>query len=158
MRPDKDNYFLSLAKLVSTRGTCIRRSVGCVLIDSHSQILATGYNGVATGVAHCNDPTEFFRDGAPKTYGNSCSGANAKSGESLDSCQAIHAEQNALLQCRNQWEITTCYSTALPCISCAKLLMNTSCRRVVYLESYPHKEAVLGLFAKLDIEAIHLPI
>ena len=50
MRPDLDTWGLRLAHDVSSRATCIRRAVGCVLVDEHGEILATGYNGVASGV------------------------------------------------------------------------------------------------------------
>ena len=46
-----------------------------------------------------------------------------------------------LLQCRNVWEIDTVYCTASPCLTCVKLLMNTSCRRIVFAEEYPHADA-----------------
>ena len=46
-----------------------------------------------------------------------------------------------MLQCRDVWSIATAYVTASPCMTCVKLLMNTSCLRIVYLEAYPHPEA-----------------
>lgn len=125
MRPSKDEYFLNMAKLTSTRGTCSRREVGCVFVDVHGYVSATGYNGVARGQEHCNE-------------GHECKGSLATSGTNLDWCEAIHAEQNALLQCKNIHEIETAYCTTAPCITCAKLLLNTSCKRIVFLETYPH--------------------
>ncbi len=127
MRPSKDTYFLSMALLASSRATCSRRSVGCILTNERGHVLATGYNGVAAGCAHCID--------AP------CPGANLPSGTGLDSCQAIHAEQNALLQCKNVFEIDTAYITASACVTCTKLLMNTSCKRIVFLDEYPQPDA-----------------
>jgi hypothetical protein len=49
MRPTRDEYYLREAELVASRSTCIRRSVGCVLVDAHGRELAKGYNGVASG-------------------------------------------------------------------------------------------------------------
>lgn len=126
MRPDVDTYFMDMAKLVATRSTCIRRSVGCVLVDSHNHVLATGYNGVPAGMPHCNDP-----GGA-----HTCEGARSPSGTNLDACSAVHAEQNAILQCSDPYSIRRAYVTAFPCTSCAKLLLNTSCGEIVYLEPY----------------------
>ena len=126
-RPSSDEYFLAMAALVSLRATCRRRRVGCVLVDRHKHVLATGYNGVARGVAHCID--------------TACPGAGLPSGRGLDLCEAIHAEQNALLQCRDAKEIETAYITASPCITCVKLFMNTGCKRIVFLEEYPHAAA-----------------
>lgn len=127
MRPSKDTYFLSMALLASSRATCSRRSVGCILTNERGHVLATGYNGVAAGCAHCID--------AP------CPGANLPSGTGLDHCRAIHAEQNALLQCKNVYEIDTAYITASACVTCTKLLMNTSCKRIVFLDEYPQPDA-----------------
>jgi dCMP deaminase len=97
-------------------------------------VLATGYNGVAAGLPHCN-----HEDAG--SFPHACSGAKAPSGTNLDGCQAIHAEQNALLQCKDIYQIHTAYVTASPCMTCVKLLLNTSCERIVYVEEYPHNEA-----------------
>ena len=126
MRPDIDSYFMDMARLVATRSTCIRRSVGCVLADSHNHVLATGYNGVPAGMPHCNDDSRQYV----------CEGAGSPSGTNLDACSAVHAEQNAILQCIDAYAIRRAYVTAFPCTSCAKLLLNTSCAEIVYLEPY----------------------
>lgn len=141
MRPTKDQYFIDMAVLVSTRGTCLRRKVGCVLVNSRGHVIATGYNGVAAGLPHCNHSDEIGTrvDGVVVfDHPHACEGVGSPSGTNLDSCQAIHGEQNALLQCKDVFEIDTAYVTAKPCVSCMKLFMNTSCKRIVYLEDYPH--------------------
>lgn len=126
-RPSKDDYFLSMARVVSSRSTCVRRRVGCVLVDKHGQVMATGYNGVASGMNHCiADP---------------CQGSAMPSGTGLSSCRAIHAEMNALIQCRDTQAIDILYCTTAPCIDCVKVLMNTSCQRICFLDSYPHTES-----------------
>jgi len=122
-RPSEDLYFIAIASVVAVRATCARREVGCVIVDELGHISATGYNGVASGLPHCIDKP--------------CSGAKCKSGTGLDKCEAIHAEANALLQCRDVYAIKTIYCTAKPCTHCIKLIMGTSCKRVVYLEDYP---------------------
>ena len=126
-RPSKTTYFLAMAKLVSTRGTCARRRVGCVLVDKYGLVLATGYNGNGRGQGHCID--------------SPCEGAKFKSGEGLEKCEAIHAEQNAILQCKNTEHIEKAYITLSPCVTCVKLLLNTSCKEIVYLEDYVNKDA-----------------
>lgn len=126
-RLSKDEYFTEMAALVSQRATCARRRVGCVLVNSRGHVLATGYNGVPSGSAHCTDTP--------------CAGASFPSGQGLEHCEAVHAEQNALLQCRDIFDIQTAYVTTMPCMTCTKLLLNTSCQRIVYIESYPHSEA-----------------
>lgn len=149
MRPSRDEWAMKLAMLTAQRTTCCRRAVGCVLLNERGHVIATGYNGVATGLPHCNEeysPPEYHDACGelvlPVTrYIHACSGANAPSGTNLDGCQAIHAEQNAMLQCKNVYEIHTAYVTASPCMTCTKLLLNTSCKRIVFVEEYPHNEA-----------------
>jgi len=128
-RPSKDEYFIDMALLVSERSTCLRRKVGAVLINKRKHVLATGYNGVASGQPHCLDIP--------------CIGANSASGTDLDLCEAVHAEQNALLQCKNVFEIDTCYVTVSPCMTCTKLLLNTSCQTIIFEEDYVDQKARL---------------
>lgn len=130
-----DKWAMSLALITSRRSTCLRRAVGCVLLNNHHHIIATGYNGVASGMPHCN-----HRD-IDGRYPFACTGARAQSGQNLDLCEAIHAEQNALLQCHNMHTIKTIYVTASPCVTCTKLLLNTSCTEIVYIDEYPHEKA-----------------
>lgn len=147
MRPSKDATWLEVCATLAKRSTCLRRHLGCVLIDARGHVLSTGYNGVAPGEKHCNEVTGTHEELAPigdlevEEYAFACPAAGAKPGQNLDGCRAIHAEQNALLQCRDPWQIWTCYCTASPCITCVKLLMSTSCTRVVFIEEYPHVEA-----------------
>jgi dCMP deaminase len=117
-----DEYFMTIANVVMLRASCARRRVGCVLVDAQGRILATGYNGPPTGVPNCTE--------------HPCAGAAAASGEALDLCQAIHAEQNALLQCSDSDRIWACYTTTSPCAHCVKLLANTGCTRIVYGTAY----------------------
>lgn len=126
-RPEIDVYMMGMAMMAASRATCGRRSVGCVLTSKLNHIIATGYNGVPRGMVHCGLRV--------------CPGLTAASGTSLDGCMATHAEQNALLQCRNVEEIHTAYCTTCPCLTCTKLLMNTGCKTIVYLQSYPHEVA-----------------
>lgn len=153
MRPDKDSWAMALAVVTAQRATCARRSVGAVLLNECGHVIATGYNGVAAGQPHCNEVVEQGTDyedwgggvKAPtkfiKVMPHACSGACSTSGTNLDGCEAIHAEQNALIQCRDAYSIHTAYVTASPCMTCVKLLMNTSCKRIVFLEEYPHSSS-----------------
>jgi dCMP deaminase len=107
--------------------TCTRRATACILTDKHDRIIGHGYNGVPSGREHCiNVP---------------CAGATYRSGVGLDKCEAIHAEQNALIVCEQPFNIFTCYTTTFPCIHCMKMLLNTSCLHIYYREPYPHEQA-----------------
>lgn len=134
-RPSRDVWGLDLATLVAQRATCARRQVGCVLVNKQGHILATGYNGPPRGFQHC-------------THETPCAGAALPSGTGLEACEAVHAEQNAMLQCRDVELIDTCYVTTAPCVTCTKLLLNTSCRRIVFVNDYPHSSASFYLWVK----------
>lgn len=123
-RPSTDQMFMSIAIVASTRSTCVRRRVGCVLVDSNNHILSLGYNGQPSGFDHCID--------------NPCGGSCNESGEGLDECEAIHAEANAIARLKEPNNVATCYVTTAPCVACTKLLLATSCNRIVYLKDYPH--------------------
>lgn len=137
MRPSRDETWLAVAAVVAQRSTCLRRAVGCVLVNARGHVMSTGYNGRAAGLPHCNQP-EFAPYPLATDFPHRCPGAVAVSGTNLDGCEALHAEQNALLQCRDIYGIDTCYVTTAPCLTCVKLLLNTSCNRIVYLDDYPH--------------------
>ena len=109
--------------MVSRRSTCVRRQVGCIVLNNAYHIVATGYNGVPRGIRHCID--------------HPCDGASYPSGQGLDKCQAIHAEANALLQTPNILQVAMIYCTSKPCIHCLKLIMNSTCSEVVYDQDYP---------------------
>jgi dCMP deaminase len=113
---------MGVASILGQRSTCLRRSVGAVLVDLQGHILSTGYNGVPAGDEHCLDVP--------------CPGADLPSGTGLDRCHAVHAEMNALLQCPDVQQIDTLYTTTSPCLICIRMLLNTSCERIVYGDLY----------------------
>ena len=137
-RIDTDKYFLEIARTVAKRSTCMRRSVGCVLVDSQNHIVATGYNGVPTKFTHCLD--------------SPCEGAFSLSGTDLDLCNALHAEVNAFLQLRSD-DVLTASLTVSPCFSCAKMLANSNVKRLVAAELYVHEQAI-NLLNQADIEIV----
>lgn len=139
-RIDRDQLGLLLAQSWALRGTCARRRVGCVLMDAQGHELGTGYNGPAAGETHCTD--------------RACPGAGLATGEGLELCEAIHAEANALLRCRDVRAIHTAYVTHSPCLHCVKLLMNTGCQRIVFAQPYAHDEAAKKLWVKSRGEII----
>lgn len=139
-RESKDQYFLKIAKLVATRSTCPRRSVGCVIVNKYGHIKATGYNGVPRNYPHCTE--------------HNCGGENYCSGKGLSVCLATHSEMNALLQCNDVMDIDTIYITTSPCPTCSKLIANTGCKRVVYEEEYSDKTGI-DMLKKLNIKVKH---
>lgn len=139
-----DKIFMAMALVAAGGSTCIRRAVGCILVNKYDHIIAVGRNGVPRNFSHC--------------LNNPCEGANAPSGTNLNLCSAVHSEDNALIQCKTPMEIETAYVTASPCVSCVKSFMNTSCKRIVFMEEYPQPKAK-ELWLKLNsVDSwIHLP-
>ena len=128
-RPDWDEYFLDIADLVSRRASCLRRSVGAVLVKER-RILATGYNGAPTGLRHCLD------------LGCLREQYNVPSGERHELCRGLHAEQNAIIQAALHGvsvKGATIYCTNHPCVICAKMIINAGVTKVIFREGYSDK-------------------
>lgn len=119
----KDQVWLSVAFDIAKLATCVRRRVGCVILDTHGRVMSTGYNGPAAGEPNCTT--------------HRCPGADCPSGTGLELCEAVHAEANALLQCQDALRVGTVYCTDSPCVHCVKLLLNTSASRLVFVREYP---------------------
>jgi dCMP deaminase len=131
MRPSWDEYFVEIARQVATRSTCLRRQVGAVIVRD-KRILCTGYNGPPRGLRHC-DETGCLRAqlGIP-------------SGQRLDICRALHAEQNAIIQAALHGvsiEGAFIYVTHQPCFTCAKMIINAGIQRIVCASAYPDELA-----------------
>ena len=121
-----DDYFLKIASVVAERSTCLRHHMGAIAVrDKH--ILTTGYNGAAAGLKDCLE-LGCLRDeqGIP-------------SGERVEICRAIHAEQNVIIQAALHGislEGCTIYCTHTPCVLCAKMLVNARIKRSVTFGKY----------------------
>lgn len=134
-RPSWDVYFMSIADLVSTRSTCLRRAVGAVLVRDR-RILATGYNGAPSGLQHC------LERGCLRVQ------QDVPSGERHELCRGLHAEQNAIIQAALHGVSTRgakIYCTNHPCVICAKMIINAGISEVVIRDSYadPLAEEIL---------------
>ncbi len=130
-RPSWDEYFMEITRLVARRSTCLRRQVGAILVKEKN-ILATGYNGAPSGVAHCLDVGCLReKQGIP-------------SGERHELCRGLHAEQNAIIQAAKHGtniDNATLYCTTRPCVICSKMLINAGIRRIVFAEGYSDRLA-----------------
>jgi dCMP deaminase len=127
-RPEITAYFLEMLKLVATRGTCVRRQVACIITDRKGHVLATGYNGVPSGFPHC-------------TASSHCEGALDPAGDSRR-CMAVHAEQNALIQCRDLPNAHFMFCSCTPCFTCAKMIANTNIKMVMCQEAYADRSGM----------------
>ncbi len=139
MRPSWDEYFMLIAKLVSTRSTCNSRPTGAVLVKDR-QILATGYNGSMPGAPHCSD--EVLPDGSPYCHRRALNIADV---DKYNFCRASHAEANAIAQAARHGIAVagaTLYVTLEPCFICIKLLATAQIKRVFFELPYDSRDAV----------------
>ena len=142
-RPDWDEYFMSIAELVSKRSTCIRRKVGAVIVKD-KRILATGYNGAPSGIKHCIE------------IGCLREKLKIPSGERHELCRGLHAEQNAIIQAAYhgvEIKDSVLYCTNLPCIICTKMIINAGIKKIYYKDGYPDKLSK-EMFNEANIELI----
>ena len=140
-RPTVDEYFMEIAVVVAKRSTCLRNHVGAVIVRD-KRILSTGYNGAPRNLEHCLD------------IGCMREAQNIASGTMHEMCRAVHAEQNAIIQSALHGvsiEDATLYCTHQPCVLCAKMIINSKIKRVVFANNYPDTEA-LRFFKSAGVE------
>lgn len=127
-RPTFEEMFMEIAYAWTARTTCKRRKVGAVLVKD-KDIISTGYNGQIPGSPTCNDLGGCLRE----KY-------NMPSGQRLELCRAIHAEENAILRASkkgNSTDNTTLYITNQPCSRCFRDIVTAGIKEVVYHNYYP---------------------
>jgi dCMP deaminase len=137
MRPSWNEYFMLIAKLVSTRSTCNSRPTGAVLVKD-KQILATGYNGSMPGAPHCMG--QFMPDGSPYCHRRALNIADV---DKYNFCRASHAEANAIAQAARHGVAikgATLYVTLEPCYVCVKLLASAQIEAVFFELPYDSKD------------------
>ena len=143
MRPSWNEYFMLIAKLVSTRSTCNSRPTGAVLVKDR-QILATGYNGSMPGAPHCTDQT--MPDGSPYCHRRALQVADV---DKYNYCRASHAEANAIAQAARYGVAikgATLYVTLEPCFVCIKLLATAQITRVYFEMGYESRDQARDAF------------
>jgi dCMP deaminase len=144
-RPSWDEYFMRMAHVIATRSTCLRRSVGALLVRD-KRILATGYNGAPAGLPHCEE------------VGCRRAELGIASGERQELCRALHAEQNAIIQGAFHGvsvRDSVLYCTTQPCVICAKMLINAGVKRIVYEGEYADHLA-LEMLREAGVELDHV--
>jgi dCMP deaminase len=125
-RPTWEEYFMEITRLVAKRATCLRRQVGAVLVMD-KRLLATGYNGAPSGLAHCLE------------VGCLREKRQIPTGERHELCRGLHAEQNVIIQAAFHGvriQGSTLYCTNLPCAICTKMLINSGIQEIVYEGGY----------------------
>ena len=113
-----DIAYMDIAKVVAMYSTCKRLNVGAVIVKD-KRIVSTGYNGAPAGLLHCTH-------------------------DDLTPCdRAVHAEVNAIAFAAKHGISTNhsvLYSTHLPCLSCAQIIINAGIKEVNYGNEYRNKD------------------
>ncbi|MDD3172177.1 MAG: dCMP deaminase family protein [Herbinix sp.] len=131
-RPSRHEYYLDIARGVSTRGTCLRRNYGAVIVKNDT-IVSTGYTGAARGCYNCIDRGVCERERL-----------NIPSGQRYELCRSVHAEANAIINgSKSDMENATLYlfgtdyktkkplSVNDPCMMCRRMIINAGIKRVI---------------------------
>lgn len=132
MRPSKDEYYMSIAKTVSERSTCLRAKVGAVIVKNDT-IVSTGYVGAARGEVNCCDLGTCER-----------TKLGVLPGERYELCKSVHAEANAIINAARSGHSVIdskmyVYFERIdggklkhtgPCMMCARMLKNAGISQV----------------------------
>ncbi len=130
LRPGWDEYFIGIAKAVSTRATCLRRKYGSV-ITKDNIIVTTGYNGAPRGMKDCLDAGKCTRKELQIPHG-----------ERYELCHSVHAEANAIIRASvDELRDATIYISGTdekgqecnsePCMMCKRMILNSQIAKVV---------------------------
>lgn len=129
MRPSWHEYFMFIAKVVSSRSTCNSRPTGCVIVKD-KRVLTTGYNGALSGMQHCTDKGPDF------CYRRS---VGIPDDSKYNTCSSVHSEANAVAQA-SKYGISlfgsSAYLTLAPCYVCLKLLVSSGIEAIYYEHTY----------------------
>ena len=132
---DLDQRYLRMASIWAENSYCNRRKVGALIVKD-KMIISDGYNGTPSGFKNvCED-----ENGVTKPY-------------------VLHAEANAITKIArsgNNSDGATLYVTDSPCIECAKLIIQSGIKRVIYARQYRLTDGV-DLLKRAGIEVIHRP-
>ena len=137
-RPSWDEYFMSMAFLISTRSVCERLRVGCVIVSTGEQknrVIAAGYNGFLPGTPH----QSRVRDGHEQA--------------------TVHAEQNAIADAaRRGISVEGCvtYVTHYPCINCAKIIAAAGIRTIKFHQDYRNDDLMRDILVEAGVGIVKL--
>ncbi|MGW8272557.1 MAG: deoxycytidylate deaminase [Thermodesulfovibrionales bacterium] len=131
-RPSWDEYFIEISKVVSSRSTCLRRRYGAVIVKDNV-IISTGYNGAPRGSVNCVDLGTCKRKEL-----------NIPAGERYELCEAVHAEQNAIINGAPErmkdatiyiagFEEDQSFAEGRPCLLCRRMIRNAQIKELVFL-------------------------
>ena len=129
-----DDYFISIAFLISSRSSCNRLHVGCVIVKD-TRIISVGYNGFLPGAPH----NSRVIDGHEQS--------------------TVHAEQNCISDCAKRGisvDGATAYITHYPCVNCSKILSASGIKCIKYFYDYKNNDISRDLLAEAGIRILTL--
>ena len=131
-----DKKYIRMARIWAENSYCTRLKVGALIVKD-KMIISDGYNGTPSGFENVCE----LNDGTTKPY-------------------VLHAEANAITKIAksgNNSDGATIYVTASPCIECAKLIIQSGIRRVVYGQMYRTTDGI-DLLKRAGIEVVYLSL
>ena len=131
-----DKRYLRMAAIWAENSYCTRRKVGALIVKD-KMIISDGYNGTPAGFENVCE----LEDGTTKPY-------------------VLHAEANAITKIArsgNSSEGATIYVTTSPCIECAKLIIQSGIKRVVFSEKYRVEDGI-ELLKRANIEVVYIEL
>ena len=131
-----DKRYLRMARIWSENSYCTRRKVGALIVKD-KMIISDGYNGTPSGFENVCE----LEDGTTKGY-------------------VLHAEANAITKIAksgNNSDGATLYVTTSPCLECAKLIIQSGIKRVVYSEKYRIDDGI-KLLERAGIECVFIEL
>ena len=131
-----DKRYLRMARIWSENSYCTRRKVGALIVKD-KMIISDGYNGTPSGFENVCE----LEDGTTKGY-------------------VLHAEANAITKIAksgNSSDGATLYVTTSPCLECAKLIIQSGIKRVVYSEKYRIDDGI-KLLERAGIECVYIEL
>lgn len=131
-----DKRYLEMALIWAKNSYCKRRQVGALIVKE-KMIISDGYNGTPSGFENiCED-----ENNVTKPY-------------------VLHAEANAITKVaksNNSSENSTLYVTSSPCMECAKLIIQSGIKRVVYCDKYRLSDGI-ELLKRAGIEIVYIDL
>ncbi|MDI6784003.1 MAG: cytidine/deoxycytidylate deaminase family protein [bacterium] len=143
IRPDWDEYFINISREVGKRATCDRGRSGAVIVKD-KRILCTGYVGAPVGLEHCDEIGHLYKT----VY-------RADGTKSEHCVRTTHAEMNAIVQAARYGisiDGATIYCRMVPCLDCAKAIINAGIKRVVCEKLYHAGQDSVDFFTSAGVE------
>ena len=134
-----DEYFMGLAHLSALRSKDPNTQVGAAIVDENHRVVSVGYNGFPTGVS--DDEFPWSREG-----------------DVLTSKYAfvVHAELNAILNSQRSVRGCTIYVSLFPCNECAKAIIQSGIKEVIYdSNKYEGTAAVIASMKMFDSAGVN---